>query len=518
MRKLLCLLSTALLLFSCNDVDEFGRMLPDNVTLGEVLSVSDLTYAELETLVSDEYIREEMRRNGGLLVQTQIGTSTDYQTYDYMDVFYSDDQSLLPDGNGDWTALTGSAGSYDGTGKAYISWYEDALMQLPGKTIYCQAYISLYGQQMPGFVGHIQSDDYGSSHLYSDVRSYEYPDAPLIRDFYVEGGDVIRAEFRTMVDEYAVREMPERGICYSTSNELPTISDGVTYVSANEQSSYASVTAQVPSGVYYVRAFTVGASGDVYYSPVQRVSSEGLMASVQIDSLVYVADIPYNALADYLPTDAAFYLDDLRVRGGALIYLSASAEGSVNFWDLGLSVSATGANNLPTDGYDNGYGAEGIWKNEDGNNNYWTLYWQPASYFSYDRECNDFHYQAAMGVSGTSGNIVWSYSDTLATVWDEEPVIESVEYSEDPLAYNMTLTTWGHTTNVGVCYSTTNDLPTLEQNDGVVRCPDTSLGYSVNSYYEFSLPAGTYYVRAYAQSEGGLTYSPVQQITISTTR
>lgn len=142
MRKLLCLLSTALLLFSCNDVDEFGRMLPDNVTLGEVLSVSELTYAELETLVSDEYIREEMRRNGGLLVQTQIGTSTDYQTYDYMDVFYSDDQSLLPDGNGDWTALTGSAGSYDGTGRAYISWYEDALMQLPGKTIYCQAYIS----------------------------------------------------------------------------------------------------------------------------------------------------------------------------------------------------------------------------------------------------------------------------------------------------------------------------------------------------------------------------------------
>lgn len=521
MRKLLCLLSTALLLLACNDVDEFGQMLPDSVTLGEIRQVSELTYDELETLVPDEYQREEMRRNGGLLVQAQVNTSSSYQTYDYMEVYYSDNQSSLPGqsgGSGNWTELTGSTGSYDDAGWAYISWYGDAQMQLPGKTIYCKASLSLYGgNQMPGFVEHIRDDYYGSSYLYSEVRSYEYPDAPLISEFEVYGGDVIQANFRTAVDEYSVSEMPERGICYSTSNALPTISDGVTYVpSGYGQSSYASVTAQVPGGTYYVRAFVMGENGDVAYSPVQRVSSQGLMASVQIDSLVYVADIPYNTLADYLPTDAAYYQDDLRVRGGALVYLSASVEGDVYGWDMGLSVSATGVGSLPTEGYDNGYGAEAIWKNEDGNNNYWTLYWQPASNFAYDRDRNDFHYQAAMGVYSTSGNMVWSYSDTLATVWNEEPVIESVNYyGENPLAVSMDLTTWGYTTNLGVCYSTTNDLPTLEQNDGVAECPDTNLGYGVNSYYEFTLPAGTYYVRAYARSEGGLTYAPVQQVTVT---
>ena len=88
-------------------------------------------------------------------------------------------------------------------------------------------------------------------------------------------------------------------------------------------------------------------------------------------------------------------------------------------------------------------------------------------------------------------------------------------YGENPLAVNMTLTTWDYEAQVGVCYSTSNDLPTLEQCDGVAQCPDTSVGYGVSSYYEFTLPAGTYYVRAYARSEGGLTYAPVQQITIT---
>lgn len=518
MRKLFCLLSTVLLLFGCNDVDEFGLMLPDSVTLDEVRPISELTYEELDSLVDDVYLREEMRRNGGLLVQARANASGDRQYYDYLNVFCEDDESMLPSQTGDyWSSMPGVGISEFGGGKYYVSWGYDALQELPGTTIYCEALASLMGgDQMPGFVDEIRDEAYYSanSYVFSDVRSYTYPDAPLITEFNVNGGDFIQASFHVPADR---RNRDGWGICYSTSNPLPTLDDVVTYVPAEyDHGTYANVVAQVSGGTYNVRAFAIGTTGEVSYSPVQRVTCQGLMASVQIDSLVYVADIPYNTLADYLPTDVAYYQDDLRVRGGALVYLSASVEGNVYGWDMGLSVSATGVGSLPTEGYDNGYGAEAIWKNEDGNNNYWTLYWQPASNFAYDRDRNDFHYQAAIGVYSTSGYMVWSYSDTVATVWNEEPVIESVHYyGENPLAVSMDLTTWGYTTNLGVCYSTTNDLPTLEQNDGVAECPDTNLGYGVNSYYEFTLPAGTYYVRAYARSEGGLTYAPVQQVTVT---
>ena len=517
MRKLFCLLSTVLLLFSCNDVDEFGRMLPGSVTLDKVRSISELTYEELDSLVRDEGLREEMRRNGGLLVQAQVILNSNYQSYDNMQVYYSEQESTLPPFmNGSWSELTGIQEYYGLGDFVYVSWYTEQQLLLPGKTIYCMVGVGLNGgEQMPGFVDEIQNDGYWTSdEVFSNVSSYTYPNAPVITEFYANGGDFIQASFHVPADR---RNRDGWGICYSTSNPLPTLDDVVTYVPAEyDHGTYANVVAQVSGGTYNVRAFAIGTTGEVSYSPVQRVTCQGLMASVQIDSLVYVADIPYNTLADYLPTDAAYYQDDLRVRGGALVYLSASVEGNVYGWDMGLSVSATGVGSLPTEGYDNGYGAEAIWKNEDGNNNYWTLYWQPASNFAYDRDRNDFHYQAAIGVYSTSGYMVWSYSDTVATVWNEEPVIESVHYyGENPLAVSMDLTTWGYTTNLGVCYSTTNDLPTLEQNDGVAECPDTNLGYGVNSYYEFTLPAGTYYVRAYAQSEGGLTYAPVQQVTVT---
>lgn len=524
MRKLLFLLSVSLLLVGCNDVDEFGQMLPDSVTLDEVRSVSDLTYEELETLVPDESQREEMRRNGGLLLKPTVVTSLSNQTYNDMVAYYSASESGLPPFNqGYWDILTGAQSAYYSDDDFIcVSWYDDEQRRLlPGQTIYCMVGVGLWGgEQKPGFVDKIQDDGYyGSDEIFSEVRSYAYPDAPLISDFDIYEGDFIQASFRIVMPS-ASNEMPECGLCYSVTNQLPTV-DADAVVNADENYSdgmsyNVDAIIQAVAGTYYVRAFVRGENGDVSYSPVRRASCQGLIASVQIDSLRYIADIPYNALASYTQIDDESTLDDLRIRGGALIFESASVEGDVYSWDMGLSVSATGVANLPNYGYENGYGAEPLWKNEDGNNNYWVIYWQPASYFAYATDRNDFHYQAAIGVSGASGNTLWSYSDTLATVWDEEPVIEAVYYSGgNPLAVSMDLTSWGHTTYVGVCYSTTNDLPTLEQCDGVAQCPDTSFGYNVNLSYEFTLPAGTYYVRAYAQSEGGLTYSPVQQLTIT---
>ena len=471
MRKLLCLLSTALLLLACNDVDEFGQMLPDSVTLGEIRPVSELTYDELETLVPDEYQREEMRRNGGLLVQAQVNTSSSYQTYDYMEVYYSDNQSSLPGqsgGSGNWTELTGSTGSYDDAGWAYISWYGDAQMQLPGKTIYCKASLSLYGgNQMPGFVEHIRDDYYGSSYLYSEVRSYEYPDAPLISEFEVYGGDVIQANFRTAVDEYSVSEMPERGICYSTSNALPTISDGVTYVpSGYGQSSYASVTAQVPGGTYYVRAFVMGENGDVAYSPVQRVSSQGLMFSTKIDSVVYVNNLKYSDLPKYLPMATEDQIQTLRGVGGYLIYASSRIEENGLYPEFGFTA-------FPNKNYvqdTEGYGDIPFCSKNDG---------------------SSFVYNLALGTF--------------------------IDYPTDYFfSISFRVHTFGKVAQSGICYSTTNELPTLEHNDGILEHPNVSEG-TFDSNIEFNdilLPAGNYYFRIYSQTEDGVGYSPVMQTTI----
>lgn len=514
MRKLFCLLSTVLLLFGCNDVDEFGLMLPDSVTLDEVRPISELTYEELNSLVDDVYLREEMRRNGGLLVQARANTASSHQGYDYLEVYCSDAESMLPSQTDDyWNSMLDVGISEFGGGKYYVSWGYDALQELPGTTIYCEASASLYGEQMPGFVDEIRND-YSYNYVFSDIRSYTYPDAPVITEFNVNGGLAIMANFNVVVEG---NDMPERGICCSTSNPLPNLNDEVTYVSADyDYNTYADVLAMVSDGTYNVRAFAIGSTGEVSYSPVQRVSCQGLMASVQIDSIVNVADIPYNSLANYLPAGREYYLDDLRTLGGTLIYSSAILESGIDLgWDMGLSVSVTGTD-FPTHGYNETYGINVLRKEQVDANHFEMLHWQQASnYNSYNH--NGFYYQAAVGTSSIPGYSIWSYSDTVSAVWDDEPLIEAVSYAEaahQQQRVSINLTSWDYEAQVGICYSTMNDLPTLEQCDGVAPYSGTVLD-SQHIIYEFTLPAGTYYVRAYARSEGGLTYAPVQQVTVT---
>ena len=93
MKKVLCLLSIALLLFSCNEVDDFGRVLPESVSLGEVVSVSDLSYEELNELVTDENLREDMRMSGGLLIRPFSDAFSG--SFDFMEIHFSDVSSSL---------------------------------------------------------------------------------------------------------------------------------------------------------------------------------------------------------------------------------------------------------------------------------------------------------------------------------------------------------------------------------------------------------------------------------------
>ena len=363
---------------------------------------------------------------------------------------------------------------------------------------------------MPGFVEHIRDDYYGSSYLYSEVRSYEYPDAPLISEFEVYGGDVIQANFRTAVDEYSVSEMPERGICYSTSNALPTISDGVTYVpSGYGQSSYASVTVQVPGGTYYVRAFVMGENGDVAYSPVQRVSSQGLMFSTKIDSVVYVNNLKYSDLPKYLPMATEDQIQTLRGVGGYLIYASSRIEENGLYPEFGFTA-------FPNKNYvqdTEGYGDIPFCSKNDGSSFVYNL--ALGTFIDYPT----WYYCSVAGVfSETTSNMVWAYSEIDSISWDNIPIVGVGTYTISDYFFSISFRvhTFGKVAQSGICYSTTNELPTLEHNDGILEHPNVSEG-TFDSNIEFNdilLPAGNYYFRIYSQTEDGVGYSPVMQTTI----
>lgn len=519
MRKLLFLLSVSLLLVGCNDVDEFGQMLPDSVTLDEVRSVSDLTYEELETLVPDESQREEMRRNGGLLVQPDVVTSLSQQRYDDMYVYYSSSESGLPpyeDGYDYMDILSGSEYSYAGI--AYISWYNDEQRQmLPGRTIYCKASVELWGgEQKPGFVDEIRDDDYyGGDRIYSGVRSYAYPDAPLISDFDIYEGDFIQASFRIVMPS-ASDEMPECGLCYSATNQLPTVdTDAVVnadenYSSDGGMSYYPYATIQTVVGTYYVRAFVRGANGEVSYSPVRRASCQGGIASTEILPIINVSEIGYGELLQILSVIGVGedVQSRIRQRGGTLIVANYVTEnGTIS---KGLS-TVTSMVDLPQgSGFTDG-GAEPIHE-ETSSDGSLVVYWHPAEYYSIGDTATTYFYQSALEVTGTI-NSLWTYSDVQSYTMYKPIVTNFSIDSYDASVMNLSwYIYWGDENEdwtAGVCYSTATDLPTVD--DNIVNLEDQE--FTIN--WDTPLAPGTYYFRFFVRTARGIGYSPVQQVTIT---
>ena len=527
MRKLLCLLSTVLWLLSCNDVDEFGQMLPDSVALDEVKPVSELTYEELETLVADEGLREEMRRNGGLVVEPTVVTRWNNQTYNDMYVYYSDSESGLPPFNqGQWNTLTGtqSANNRD-DGFVYVPWYDDEQRRLlPGRTIYCMVGLGLWdGEQKPGFVDKIQDGGgyYANDEIFSEVRSYVYPEAPLISEFVIDEdvSDVIQASFRIVMPT-ASSEMPECGLCFSATNPLPTVeTDAVADADENFSGDgmyyYPYVTVQAAAGTYYVRAFVRGEGGAVSYSPVRRAACRGLTASTRIEAVTDVSTMGYNALTQYL---SAMEIDEgmqnrIRHAGGLLILTSFETESSVGDAGCGLTavthpddlpqgsgIAYGGADPLLVAGTESGQGV--------------AVYWHPAEYYSVGDTATTFYYQSGVVAYGPTATL-WAYSDVQSYTMTKPIVtnfsIESYGASWMNISWYVY---WGYADEewtAGICYSTATDLPTVE--DQVVMVEDGV--FDIN--WETPLEPGTYYFRFFVRTARGIGYSPVQQITITET-
>lgn len=524
MRKLLCLLSAALLLFSCNDVDEFGQLLPDSVTLDTqdgLRAISDLTYDELEALVLPyEDQREEMRRNGGLLIRPTVVISRDQQRYDDMYVYYSSSEAGLPPyegGYGYGDILTNSIGCYNEM--AYISWNGDEQRQyLPGTTIYCKVGLSLWnGEQMPGFIDEVRDENYYNRTLYSEVHSYRYPDAAVISDFYLYEGDVIQGSFRVTPEISAASELPECGLCYSATNQLPTVdTDEIVEVSENYWDGMAynvSAIIQDTAGTYYVRAFARGESGEISYSPVRRASCQGLMATTEIGEMINVSEMGYNALSEYL---SALNVDEgvqdrIRSAGGLLIPTSFAIISGGSLMNWGLSAVTDEAELSQGSGTIDG-GAEVVFIQYFPFLQTEALYWHPAEYYAEGDTATTYYYQSGMEVSG-SMNTVWGYSDVQSYTM-RKPIVTN--FSIDIYTASMMNLSWyiywgseNEDWRAGVCYSTATDLPTVD--DNIVELEDQE--FTIN--WDTPLASGVYYFRFFVQTARGIGYSPVQRVEIT---
>lgn len=106
MKRLAIFLCGVLLLASCEDIDE-ARMLPTEFSIGDITDLSELTYDEVENLAINSdyqdpsYLREEMRRTGGLIVKGAVNPK-EGEAYDYARLWLSDKESELPADGGYW--------------------------------------------------------------------------------------------------------------------------------------------------------------------------------------------------------------------------------------------------------------------------------------------------------------------------------------------------------------------------------------------------------------------------------
>lgn len=296
--NMLCCLAAALLLAGCYEVDEFSGIVTEEVVLDEVVNVADLPYEELAALdLGDPYLLSEMRRMGGLLVRWSPDVaSLPFQDAGYgTSLYYSDDRSGLPSDEGIqyYSPLTGyewpryTVGGYN---YVYLSWpsSSEELASLPGATLYFQALLHSYRGDWPGFVddvleggdvsypavvggGYVQSGD-----KLSEVQTYTFPNEPVVTDFGTSdvGSGLLEGDFSVVLSPSMDPSVPYRmGICFGTTHSLPDVDhDSVVSVENEDMfNNHYIVYAQVPNGVYYVRAFLKGAS-EVVYSPVQQVS------------------------------------------------------------------------------------------------------------------------------------------------------------------------------------------------------------------------------------------------------
>ncbi len=280
MKRLAVFLCGILLLASCEDIDE-ARTLPKEFSIGDITDLSELTYDEVENLAiaadyqEPSYLREEMRRTGGLIVKGAVNPK-EGEVYDYARLWLSDKESELPTDGGYWGGgnvyQVETLASAANSPLFYVrSWDMVNFQQNQASTFYYKMALESWNDEYPGFLDDCLYEDYYSNTVFSSVKSYS-KETPYILDCAVEEGSILGMSFNVR-SNYIVTQC---GMCYSNSNQLPDLKDGVAYYyldsEADNREFYVYSTAlPEESGTYYIRGFAVSEKG-ISYSPVQRTT------------------------------------------------------------------------------------------------------------------------------------------------------------------------------------------------------------------------------------------------------
>lgn len=278
MKRLAIFLFGICLLASCGEIEE-ASTLPKEFSISGITDVSEMTYDELENLVINPnyydpfYQKEEMRRNGGIIIKGQVTLGMGEAYNDAYIWFATREVDLPTNGSNMWNGNLVAALT---TNKNTLSFYQSNLQLAESDiapTFYYKLGLSKWDNKYPGFVDNCMEGGYYSQTIFSSVQTYTRPDVPYVFNCMMGGEALIIASFSVKSNQW----ITEGGICYSRTNQVPTVEDEVEYYDLDINRHWNEVKMDVnaypsESGTYYVRAFASSEKG-IGYSPVWKVTT-----------------------------------------------------------------------------------------------------------------------------------------------------------------------------------------------------------------------------------------------------
>lgn len=516
MKRLLNLLWMALLLVSCNEVDEFKVTTSLQMSILSVKPSSELTWDEMEQLAtynggSVNYTAEELRRMPFLLVEGTV-VPYDRSSYCYLN-WRGDNESESTLASAD---LLGEA-----NGRLYYLVNRQLINQETSSlSLWMEMYT--YVDDMTGFIDNCLTGG-GDVVLYtSEPQEYTFDGSiPYFEDCMVEAtSDYLQSGIHAYGNLCNTEQIQSAGLCYSSTNTLPTVDDQVKRMDYWEDWMYSLDVTAYPTeaGVYYVRAFAETASG-VSYSSVWKVTVGGveLPFEYSVGQLVDVSALSYDDVANLIQGMPQDVFDYMRREGGWMLKVEIPADQEA---DVMVSDNPAKLPSIEQPDW-TGYAPFKILDETGGNERFYFL---PVIFLSdYSLKGNTLYYKLGIPMGNSWSDYVYSgvysYERSSLPLLGVFDCVRLGSSNDGTVGYSLScmVYSWPDETEqlkTGICYSTSNQLPRVDDADTAILTNEQTVVSGTALSVVHSFAPGTYYVRAFAQSAVGVGYSPVQKLVV----